>query len=228
MRSMRWLKWHGVTTSALAFLLVTTTARATVIVDPVGVTATSERGVGDLERGAIHTIDSSGLATPGNLIVGNSHDSGNAYVVWLSMPNVIASTHITWDLGASYSNTLVTGFHLWNYNEGGPYWVRGIKYATILVSDDPTFTAGVTTITAWSSGAGLTAAPSGVPYYGEDYTLPTPAAGRYVRFDDLTNWGDTDQYVGLSEIRFVVVPEPSSVALLGVGGLLLWRQRGGS
>ena len=41
----------------------------------------------------------------------------------------------------------------------------------------------------------------------------------------MTNYGDSD-YVGLSEIRFSsAVPEPTTTALLGLGGLALILRR---
>ncbi len=59
-------------------------------------------------------------------------------------------------------------------------------------------------------------------YQGSDYAIA--GAGRYVRFTNLTDYGDPD-YMGLSEIRFVV-PEPASLSLIGVAAIgLLSRKR---
>ena len=59
------------------------------------------------------------------------------------------------------------------------------------------------------------------------YQFTTPVTARYFTFSILNNY-DNEPYVGLSEVRFSVVPEPTTFVLFGVGmmGLLLSaRQR---
>jgi hypothetical protein len=46
----------------------------------------------------------------------------------------------------------------------------------------------------------------------------------HIKVSDMTYF-DAGPYVGFAEIRFEAVPEPSSLALLGLGGLALLRRR---
>jgi hypothetical protein len=56
--------------------------------------------------------------------------------------------------------------------------------------------------------------------------------GNYVRYTGLSSptfraqiWGDGFNHIGLAGVQVVEVPEPSSLALLGLGGLLIARRR---
>jgi len=49
---------------------------------------------------------------------------------------------------------------------------------------------------------------------------------RYIKLSDIRNGGDAN-YLAFSEIRFNQIPEPSSLALLGLGSLLIARRRRG-
>ena len=46
-----------------------------------------------------------------------------------------------------------------------------------------------------------------------------------VRFQQVTDWGHPFGAGGLQEVRFNLVPEPSSIAILGLGGLMMMLKR---
>ena len=57
-------------------------------------------------------------------------------------------------------------------------------------------------------------------------TFPSDIEARWVKFHATTNYGAQGNLVGLSEVRFhALVPEPASLTLLSVGGLLILRRR---
>jgi hypothetical protein len=186
-------------------------------ITPTAVTASSELSFGN--RVAVHTIDGSGLT-------GNTHTNAPDDTMWLSDGGVEATgdVTITWDLGASYG---LTGFHLWNYNESaGGNSNRGVAVADILVSTTSDFSSGVTSFLGYSSflqASGSSADP------GADYAFPgdVTATGRYVRFQNMDNFPTADAYIGVAEIQFTAIPEPTSFAILCLGttGLLRVARR---
>jgi hypothetical protein len=201
-----------------------------VTITPSSATATSAYGT----RFPSATRDSSGLT-------GNQHTNlvgGDPEPMWLTSggqldPEVGVSTvtgqSITWTLPSKYD---LTGFHLWNYNEGAQT-SRGLKYVTIEVADNAGFTLNLQTITSYASGTGLTQASGANTYTGEDYTLS--ATGQYVRFTVISNFSAivdnlfSNPFTGASEIRFegTAVPEPMSAGLFACGalGMLVARRR---
>lgn len=186
-------------------------------ITPSAVTASTSYSVHDGQRHEQRTIDSSGLAA-------GLHNT-NAGQMWLSSDpgsesgNTVANTVITWTLSQSES---LSGVYLWNYNETGGA-ARGVGLADVQISDDPTFTVGVTTF----SGFAFNAASGAANDPGDFYALPNAATGQYVRFVNMSTIGDPD-YIGIAEIRFETasVPEPTSYMLLGSGvAVALWRRR---
>jgi hypothetical protein len=162
-----------------------------------------------------NTIDPSDLVAGAHGVsVGDNWLTGNLGVfnggTW---PAALDAVTISWDLGASYN---LSSLHLWNHNEVGNTH-RSIASAVVDVSEFANF-ASPTTITL----ASILQAPGTAGYLGTDYTLV--ATGRYVQFRNMTKHthpgtGDTNQYIGISEIRFEgsLVPEPNSVIMLGLG-----------
>ena len=69
-----------------------------------------------------------------------------------------------------------------------------------------------------------------VGYYGvlresESFSLDAPIVARYVKLDLKDNHGDA--VIGLSEVKFTgsVIPEPSSLAMIGLVGGCGWFAR---
>lgn len=131
-----------------------------------------------------------------------------------------AKRRIAFDLGDNYD---LTSMHLWggrqwaNYNDSFKtaqiYSITAAEYAgaleNITVSGQPTVT--------FASGTSNTADR------GDDYALSLSNT-RYVMIDVLTAGGTN---AVSSEVRFVgtTVPEPASLALLGMGSLLALKRR---
>lgn len=111
---------------------------------------------------------------------------------WLS--NGTQTCDITFDLGDTYTD--ITGFHLWNYNEGGVWSGRGIKNFTIKTDADNYTANQPLTVAQFTKGTGAAGDP------GQDYTFVTPISARYVKITNTANWGQ-DNYTGISEIRFI-------------------------
>ncbi|MFW5682602.1 MAG: discoidin domain-containing protein, partial [Phycisphaeraceae bacterium] len=120
---------------------------------------------------------------------------------------------MTFDLGDTF---LLDGFHVWNFNESGQTG-RGAKSVDVSFSTDGT---------NFSSAANFTfvEATGATTYTGEDYSLNATTSARWVRFDIQNSHNDPDR-VGLSEVRFLAIPEPASVALIGLGGIMLLARR---
>lgn len=208
--------------AALGLVCFSQTLQASVI-DPVSATATDNYG----SRVPAHTIDGSGLSGPGPWQEHTSGGSGNTPLIDASMYLSNGSDPtptITWNLGSTFS---LTGFHVWNYNEGynggapGDFTSRGIQVADVQVSNSPTF-ASFTDL----GNMTLARAPGLDTYTGETLTFGSAVSGQYVRFVTQSNYGDPG-FTGLSEIRFIGTPEPGSLVLcsLGAVGLLLAARR---
>ena len=193
------------------------------IVKPTGATASSSPS-GFVQYQSINKIiDGSGLSTSLNTgdpgpVVWPTH-SVNQSDLWVadafdSFPP--AGNPLTWTvtltLGSVYH---LTGFHLWNENELEAN--RSSSNYTVSVSTDG---SSYTPITA--SPTPFLASPPSSSYQGDEYSFTSPVSASFVRFAITSNYGA--QYVGLSEIRFEAIPEPSTILLFGLGGLLVWRR----
>lgn len=180
-------------------------------------------------RIAENTINGSGFEPngPGT----HSNANGNDNDMWLTTgtfatPNDPLPAHITFDLEDNYD---LSSFTVWNYNETG-IPSRGANGVTVSVADSVggsfTALAGITNF-AIAPGNATTA-------FGETFDLTSLAAAdnvRLLKIDITSNHGDGLNFAGLSEVRFdgvaavAAVPEPSSLALLGLGGLALILRR---
>ncbi|MCX6879975.1 MAG: hypothetical protein NTW21_40170 [Verrucomicrobia bacterium] len=175
-----------------------------VLIAPVAVTALNSWG----DRTTSDAIDGGGM-TPNNPVTVASTCSTDASTMYLS--NGVVQTWITFDLGSSQT---LTGFRLWNYNEGGSWSGRGVKDAGIYVgtsmpadgssyaSMGPSWGTVVQDFT-FSQATGASGCP------GVDYMFTTPVVGRYIQIYVTANFGTADTYTGISEIRFYkpYVPE---------------------
>ena len=216
------------TAAALALGTVAATSQAAIItgVEIEDVSSELTSGGPGFNRNANNTIDSSGFEPNGPGTHGNSTDADND--MWLSRgtfsnPNDPLPAEITFDL---LDNYILAGFEVWNYNEEGGT-ARGANEVVISVASSE---GGPFTVLSTEN---FTIAP-GVDNvaFGQPIDLSGFSASDNVRLVKLTintNHGDGNQFAGLSEIQFdgVLVPEPGSLALLGLGGLLVVRRRRG-
>jgi len=213
--------------AAMGCLALATSAQAAVI---VGVTIEGVSSQLDstlsFDRVAENTINSSSFEPNGAGTHGSSGaQSGNG--MWLTngtfgTPNDPLPAFITFDLEDNYD---LSSFTVWNYNESGAT-ARGANGVTVSVasSEGGSFTAlaGITTFTI-AQGDAVTA-------FGETFDLTALAAAgnvRLLRIDITSSHGGDFDFAGLSEIRFdgEAVPEPTTTALLGLGGLALILRR---
>jgi len=228
-------KTLGAVIAAAALALLANSAVASVIIAGVTATASSyiTEGV-NLNTAPINTVNDSGMT-------GDQCGIGTA-VSWFSeTAGAIATDQewIQWDLGQA---CLLDSIHVWNENQkvnaSHDTTVDGINQVDIYISsvaapDDPEG-AGSANWTLWAEDVNLPKASGLATYTGFDLETATssnlPATPiRWVRFEvDSTHDTVGVLYdVGLSEIRFYEVPEPATMALVGLGGLAVLRRRRG-
>lgn len=142
---------------------------------------------------------------------------------WLSANGdaTIGGETITHDFG---SVVALDTLHLWNWNrfQDGSDNDRGVNGFTVAISDDNTSFTDVGTFGATMEAAGA----SGGTISAQSFGLGDQNA-QYVRITVNTNHGNAG-FVGIEELHYenvTPIPEPSSTALLGLGGLALILRR---
>lgn len=215
MRTKLHITGIAITAAAFTLCLFAAQTQAAFIVKPTGAEASST--ISGLNRDPVRMIDGSGLSDASLVETDEpvpetwpSHGTQSSGNMWTSDYEVQAQ--VTYDLGQSYP---ITDIHLWNSNSADND--TGIKEVDISFSLDGTNFGNTETIT-FNQG------PNASDYTGETYALSTTQDSQYVRFNINTNYGD--ELSEISETRFVAIPEPGSLLLLGLGSLaILYRRR---
>ena len=191
--------------AAMGTLALATSANAALtLITPTSVVASSTSGGND----AINTINSSGLNSPFDETA--THDTGS---YWQGNSPGVGTT-ITFNLGSEYD---LAGTWIWNYNHSSS--TRGMSAFEIYVggsgdSAASTLVKGDALINLYSQNADAKPA---------EFEAFAASNVQYVRFVSKAT-GANDR-IGLGEVRFEAVPEPSTTALLGLGGLALILRR---
>jgi hypothetical protein len=192
-------------------------ARAVVLIDSSGITATSNDAFGAAFQPS-NTLD--GLTTEGFQNTGTvgppERPAGHQNNHWIT-PDSVLSSAITFDLGGSYDLVQISVLNTSNTN-----W-----------NDRETDTFTIQT----STDGGTSYSAPGAPISLQDYTLGFQEVGlvadgvTHVRLN-VTNdpaagvdTGTADVAVGLNEVQFFqAIPEPASLLLLAAGPALLLRR----
>lgn len=117
------------------------------------------------------------------------------------------------DLGAAFE---LEHMIVWNGNVNGGNSESGIKNVVITVSENSGY-SNPTTLKSVIDEAGDPIAPFVVDF-------GTAVSAQYVKIEVYSNYGNSGHY-DVSEVAFDVVPEPLSIALMGLGGWIVSRKR---
>ncbi len=224
------MKKKLMTVAVIGIAIMTGMANA-VLITPTGIAGVSSEiyPTYSLDRQAIHAIDDSGMTGMGHTNAsdpslmwtsdGPGYDSSGAILDW--------DPWVSFDLGAARD---ITGIHQWGANDASPQF--GPDLVDIYTSlDNVTYTYAASLNFAQATGL------DGYTGNLEAVVLPT---AQYIMLDIMTNHDgavfdgtgaapgvDGRNLVVLSEIKFdaVAVPEPMTMALLGLGGLFLRRRK---
>lgn len=173
---------------------------------------------------AVSGLGLSGGGTSGD-ILSETHDAGQSATHWLSDSGIITagvslSEVLTFDLGGSFD---IDTIYIWTYNR--PERARGVRTFDIAFSTD-----GGANFSPAVSAASLGMADFDIGATGgissvQTRTITAQSGVTDIRFTNIANFGASDR-LALPEIRFgEVIPEPGSLAMLGLGGLLIARRR---
>jgi hypothetical protein len=222
----------GIIGLAVAAALGSYANAASIMIKPTNAAASVEYGgrpAGDTLNDTQSTLDT-GAPIPSTLPTVKVVKTDN----WLALQGppivegIVDDQWIVYDLGDTYD---VNGIYVWNYWDSPANGsTQGAKDVDVLFATTLNNTFG-TQASVDNDFSGLISAvfPEMTDVTSNQGTgglvdLGSATTARYVLFNINTNHGHPDR-VGLGEIRFTNIPEPSSLALLGFGSLLFLRRR---
>ena len=184
-----------------------------VVITPIGVEASSSWP--DASRAPGNTIDGAGM-TWGSPLEDSTHDSESNNFWHANEP--MADVWIEFDLGSEVDlETMV----VWNLHPTRAYpgeRTRGIQQFDLVLE-----AAGRTELARFDDLV-LQMAADDQFALGEVVDFADTAGVQYVRIEVDSNF-DGSNYTGLSEVRFTGIPEPATMALIGIGSLIAIRRR---
>ena len=187
---------------------------AVAVIEGITVTATSQ-WTGDSVGAAINLTNNSGISAAYD--VAATHDfSGDAARQWHSQVADTTPT-ITFDLGLNSYD--LDSIYIWNANQSSAT-NRGVQQFDILVSTDDgaNYTEVLSNqLLAQSTGGGNALVSA------QSFSLAGQNGVTHVQIRVDSNHGGN--VVGLSEVMFTSVPEPSSALLCGLGLACMLRRR---
>ena len=146
--------------------------------------------------------------------------------------NNIDEVFITFDLGTNHQ---LSGMHVWNLNHGS---AGGRSTQSGVEGPERRVLHGRNDLLRQRIAHPHRGAQRRGDYTGETVSFDNAVSARYVRFDvqttfendgsitkDDTSTVEASNRAGLSEVRFLAIPEPASVALVGLGGMMLLLRR---
>ena len=195
-----------------AFALTAGISHGAVVITPTGVMASTELAAG---YEAINTINGNGLNAPGDETATHGAGSGSG-TMWLGSTSEGSGIgmFITFDLGSEMD---LDGAYIWNYNQDGS---GGRGYLNFDIYVGGSGDSAATTLLV--AGSSIVREAGGSPVSAQ-FEAFSASDVQYVKF--LSQSNGSNDIVGLSEVRFSQVPEPTTTALLGLGGLALILRR---
>ena len=197
----------------LGVFLLQQASHAAVVVTGVTATATSNYPTANTDVSFL--VNNSGLSVADDVTATHS-TFGSGPVGWHSQNGVVNDESITLDLHGTYD---LAEIYLWQMNQTSALG-RGVRQFDLLVSTDGGFN-----YTEVVSDLTLLQALNNGPIGAQSFAL-NQSGVTHVRIGIDSSWnGTTNDYVGLNEVKFTAVPEPTAALLGSLGALSLLRRR---